>query len=511
MQALINHIQRITQINSIALVIENMTSAEIIPAFLENHNISKIDIYSSEKIRALDFRQKLKKEYRNRGIEEPAISVYQYCFEKGIFGGNFKYDAVFFDSNVNYQTVMSLKRFSPNYFWGRIWTDMVPYFDVWEAYRDISENIYIQVISATGKIETLEWQEDKNCKTEISVIFPVYKVADYLPKCIESVTAWQAPYIEFIFVNDGSPDNSRDIILEYQKSDCRIKLVDKLNGGCASARKKGAECASGKYIGFFDPDDFIHPDMYKNLLKRAMLGSYDICYCGYKEYYESDGTSKNVHDAILAPYIYGVTQKDDIQKLIMFARVAIWRGIYKQTFLNKNNISFYEDLKRFDDLPFKVETFACASSIVTVPEYMYYYRLQRPGQDVACTDDRLYVHFDIFNHLDESIGKYRDQRLLDYLQVVKFQTHLYAYDKIESKFARAYYKRMMIDLRKNMGFGRTLSLLGDYLGRRKQREFLLLAFHMPFLYKWYRKSGISRDLKQLQSIKKKEEQLKKLA
>ena len=161
-------------------------------------------------------------------------------------------------------------------------------------------------------------------------------------------------------------------------------------------------------------------------------------------------------------------------------------------------------------MPFKVETFACATSVITVPEYMYYYRLQRPGQDVACTDERLYVHFDIFNHLDKSIGGYRDQHLLDYLQVVKFQTHLYAYDKIDSKFARVYYKRMMTDLHKNMGIGRTICLLGDYLGRRKQVEFLLLAFHMPFIYKLYRKNSISRDLKRLQGIKKKEEQLKNL-
>lgn len=510
MQALISRIQENRKISRVALVVENSTSAEIIPAFLDNTNIVQIDIYSSEKSRGLDFRQRFIKEYKRKGIILPQITYFQYCFEKGIGDNGQKYDAVFFDSNVNHQTIMSLKAFSPINLWGIIWTDMVSYFDVWEYFRDISSNIHLQVISSTGKIETLDWHAAETSDVEISVVFPVYKVADYLPKCIESVTAWKAPYIEFIFVNDGSPDNSRDIILQYQKNDSRIKLVDKPNGGCASARKKGAESAQGKYIGFFDPDDFIHPEMYQKLLRRAMLGDYDICYCGYKEYYESDGSSRNVSDAILEPYIYGITQKDDIQKLIMYARVAIWRGIYKQSFLKRNNISFYEDLKRFDDLPFKIETFACATSVITLPENLYYYRLQRPGQDVACTDERLYVHFDIFKHLDQTIGAYRDQRLMDYLQVVKFQTHLYAYDKIDSKYARTYYKKMMADLKENMSFARTKSLIGHYLGRSKKREYLLLALHMPYMYKLYRNIVSGKELRQQKSLHKVEAQLRKL-
>ena len=65
----------------------------------------------------------------------------------------------------------------------------------------------------------------------------MYNVEKYLDQCIESVTAWKAPYVEFLFVNDGSPDHSREVVLKWAKQDTRIKLLDKPNGGCASDRQ----------------------------------------------------------------------------------------------------------------------------------------------------------------------------------------------------------------------------------------------------------------------------------
>lgn len=72
-----------------------------------------------------------------------------------------------------------------------------------------------------------------------------------LNQCIESVTAWKAPYVEFLFVNDGSPDNSREVVLKWAKEDPRIKLLDKPNGGCASARQYGLESCKGKVYWFY--------------------------------------------------------------------------------------------------------------------------------------------------------------------------------------------------------------------------------------------------------------------
>ena len=91
-------------------------------------------------------------------------------------------------------------------------------------------------------------------------------------QCIESVTAWKAPYVEFLFVNDGSPDNSREVVLKWAKEDPRIKLwINPMED--ASARQYGFDHAKGKYIGFIDPDDYIDESMYRKLCVQPVTGS----------------------------------------------------------------------------------------------------------------------------------------------------------------------------------------------------------------------------------------------
>ena len=165
--------------------------------------------------------------------------------------------------------------------------------------------------------------------------------------------------------------------------DARIILIEKENGGCASARQTGLERARGRYVGFIDPDDFIDENMYRKLLKAAMCGNFDISLCGYNEYYENSGRIKPAEDSLWYPFLDGCYDSDKIDDLITYCRVAIWRGIYRREFLERNGIRFYTDIRRFDDLPFKVETFAMAKSVIMLPEYLYYYRQEREGQDIA--------------------------------------------------------------------------------------------------------------------------------
>lgn len=147
------------------------------------------------------------------------------------------------------------------------------------------------------------------------------------------------------------------------------------------------------------------------------------------------------------------------------------RGIYRRDFIDSNKIGFYTDLRRFDDLPFKVETFACAKSVVMIPEYLYYYRLEREGQDVAADDERLYVHFDIFEHLNDSIGSTRDQMLIDNLRMCKIQTHRYALSKIREEYREEYRKRARADLNSLCDFQRTYKIANMMLGSEVADEY----------------------------------------
>ena len=96
----------------------------------------------------------------------------------------------------------------------------------------------------------------------ISIIVPIYNVDKYLSRCIDSILNQTFKNFELILVNDGSTDKSLDICKYYKNIDNRKYIINKKNGGLSSARNAGLEIARGKYIGFVDSDDYIHPQMY---------------------------------------------------------------------------------------------------------------------------------------------------------------------------------------------------------------------------------------------------------
>lgn len=116
---------------------------------------------------------------------------------------------------------------------------------------------------------------------KISIIVTIYNVEPYIRKCIDSILAQTHKNFELILVNDGSPDNSLQICNEYAKKDVRVKVINKVNGGQASARNAGIDVATGDYIGFIDGDDWIEPEMYEVLLAKAKQYGSDIVQCSW--------------------------------------------------------------------------------------------------------------------------------------------------------------------------------------------------------------------------------------
>lgn len=367
--------------------------------------------------------------------------------------------------------MLPILEYEPEYLIGSMKDGEISAFNIWERCRLFCRGVNLKVWRVDKAPLILDWKKSEENEKELSVIFPVYNVAPYIEKCLKSVTAWNADYLEFIFVSDGSKDESVDIIKKWMKKDSRIRLIEKGNGGCASARQAGLEHAVGRYIGFIDPDDFIDENMYRKLLKEAMCGNFDISLCGYNEYYENTGKIKPAEDSLWYPYLDGCYDSDKINELITYCRVAIWRGIYRREFIEGNGIGFYTDIRRFDDLPFKVETFAYAKSVIMIPEYLYYYRLEREGQDVSADDERLYVHFDIFQHLNDSVGGIRDQKLIDNLQMCKIQTHRYALSKIKEEYREEYLRRARIDLDSLCDSQRTYKIANMMLGDEVAEEY----------------------------------------
>ncbi|MGN0172217.1 MAG: glycosyltransferase family 2 protein [Acutalibacteraceae bacterium] len=116
---------------------------------------------------------------------------------------------------------------------------------------------------------------------KISVVVPVYNIAAFLPRCLDSLLAQTHRNIEIVTVDDGSTDRSGAVLDEYAARDARVQVIHKRNEGVSLARLTGIQAASGEYIGFCDGDDEVEPDMYERLLANLKQYDADIAHCGH--------------------------------------------------------------------------------------------------------------------------------------------------------------------------------------------------------------------------------------
>lgn len=131
-------------------------------------------------------------------------------------------------------------------------------------------------------------------KKKLSVIIPVYNTEKYLPKCLDSVAAAVNSDMEVLVINDGSPDNSEDIILDYVKHFPGIfQYYKKENGGLSDVKNYGLARIQGEFVIFLDSDDFIEPEMYRDMLKIAEEKHADVVTCDIYMDYEN-GTPRQI-------------------------------------------------------------------------------------------------------------------------------------------------------------------------------------------------------------------------
>lgn len=128
---------------------------------------------------------------------------------------------------------------------------------------------------------------------KISIIVPVYKVENYIRRCVDSILAQTFTDFELILVDDGSPDNCGKICEEYAKKDERIVVIHKENGGLSDARNAGIDwslkTSNSRWITFIDSDDWIHPNYLEFLYRAAKNTNCKISICGYNEIREGNG------------------------------------------------------------------------------------------------------------------------------------------------------------------------------------------------------------------------------
>ena len=229
---------------------------------------------------------------------------------------------------------------------------------------------------------------------KVSVIVPVFNVESYLNESLDSILNQTLKDIEIICINDGSTDNSLDILETYSKKDKRIKIISKENEGQGVARNVGLDNAQGEYISFVDSDDFIKRDMLEKLYNKAENNDLDLVMCKVSSF---DNETHEVDDDL---WYYSLKcfdgfKKDvfnnlDTKKFTDSISVTPYNKLYKRSFIEANNIRF-PDKYIFEDEVFFYNVYLKAKRISLVDENLYYYRTNRKGSTVSKSSDNDYI------------------------------------------------------------------------------------------------------------------------
>ena len=241
-------------------------------------------------------------------------------------------------------------------------------------------------------------------KKGISIIVPIYNSEKYLNKCIDSLINQTKKNIEIILVNDGSTDNSEEIIKEYK--DKRIKYYKNKNQGIGKTRNFGIEQATGSYIMFVDSDDYIEKNACEKMYNKAVNENLDVVLCDfYKEY--DNGNIEEIH----TNSFNNSSLKENPN--IITDYLCPWAKIYDRKLIIDNNIKFVENLK-YEDAPFVIKALCTAKKIGKIDECLNYYLIHDNSEttvrDKKCFDilqiiDIIRNYTSNFDYLKEKIDE----------------------------------------------------------------------------------------------------------
>ncbi len=210
---------------------------------------------------------------------------------------------------------------------------------------------------------------------KVSIIVPIYKVEQYLKRCLDSLVNQTYKNIEIILVDDGSPDQCPQICDDYAREDSRIKVIHKENGGLSDARNTGLKAATGEYVMYVDSDDYIERDSCEKLINNA-VENVDLVIGACKEI-RPTGVSFQQHTNLEENKTY--TAKEymllSIEKNEWYA--PAWLNLYRKAFLINNNL-YYKVGYYFEDIEMLPRLFL-ANPTVRYVNYPFYNYVIRDG------------------------------------------------------------------------------------------------------------------------------------
>ena len=210
---------------------------------------------------------------------------------------------------------------------------------------------------------------------KVSVILCAYNEEKYISKAIESILNQTLTDLELIIVNDGSTDNTLNIINSFK--DNRIRLINQENIGLGASRNKAMKIASGEYVTFLDADDWFSSNALKETYNEASLKNTDITFFQMVNYddaegrfYENDWFNLNSFDESFDGVVF---TPHDCKDFLFDLSVSACQKFYKNSFLQKSMVKFPEGIY-FEDMPFFFEIFLKAQRISIIRKHFYYRR-----------------------------------------------------------------------------------------------------------------------------------------
>ena len=199
----------------------------------------------------------------------------------------------------------------------------------------------------------------------ISVIVPVYNVAQYLPQCLDSILSQDYGDLEVILIDDGSTDPSGEICDQYATRDSRVRAIHQNNGGAAAAKNAGLRIATGDYLTFADSDDYLEPGAYGFLMKILLETGADAVQGCFREVYQNHTEEQRIQEETLEGYDYLLRFPGD------YSCALLWNKLYRRAIFEG---VFFEEGHKIDDEYFTYQGFLQPRKVVRLDRIVYNYR-----------------------------------------------------------------------------------------------------------------------------------------
>lgn len=238
-----------------------------------------------------------------------------------------------------------------------------------------------------------------------SLIVPIYRIEEYLPKCIDSVLAQSCQDYELLLVDDGSPDGCGKICDAYAaKHPERIRAIHQENGGAGAARNHGISLSTGEYLLFVDGDDYLSPNFLEDLSRTIRENPADLVCFGAQV--ERDGKKTGeLHENIPAGKLLSVEDLPDLY----FGVMAPWNRAYKRSLFTDNGIDFATRVW-YEDIRVVTKVLAVAKTVFRLSGTYYHY-LQREGS--AMNNKNSGRNIEILYAYDDILSWYQERGFLD--------------------------------------------------------------------------------------------------